>query len=344
MHSTTSTAVPLNKPHSCPCPCTLHSLSSQCSSTPRQVPRKVPPDRGVKLIQRSKLSLDVASVDALTPSAIVHTTRGNKIRTIAKRFCFRFFLESRKASETFRKWPNQNPNSKQRLRFETMRRGSNIWISSKWRRSTSSSASQPSTNTPRKTPAVEGTVKTVIGPVYEKFHDVPIELLKFVDRKVEESINELDRHVPSLLKRASSQAFTAAQKAPELARAVASEVQRTGVVDTAKNITKTVYVKYEPTAKELYWQYEPVAEHYAVSAWRSLNRLPLFPQVAEIVVPTAAYWTEKYNQAVCCMAEKGYTVSTYLPLIPTERIVKVFEGAEPGPTVSTDGEAAAVAH
>lgn len=31
---------------------------------------------------------------------------------------------------------------------------------------------------------VEATVKTVIGPVYDKFHDVPFELLKFVDRKV----------------------------------------------------------------------------------------------------------------------------------------------------------------
>ena len=31
---------------------------------------------------------------------------------------------------------------------------------------------------------VEGTVKTVIGPVYQKFHDIPLELLKFVDRKV----------------------------------------------------------------------------------------------------------------------------------------------------------------
>lgn len=31
---------------------------------------------------------------------------------------------------------------------------------------------------------VEGTVKTVIGPVYDKFHDVPFELLKFIDRKV----------------------------------------------------------------------------------------------------------------------------------------------------------------
>lgn len=31
---------------------------------------------------------------------------------------------------------------------------------------------------------VEGTVKTVVGPVYNKLHYVPIELLKFVDRKV----------------------------------------------------------------------------------------------------------------------------------------------------------------
>ncbi|KAE9460496.1 hypothetical protein C3L33_07607, partial [Rhododendron williamsianum] len=134
---------------------------------------------------------------------------------------------------------------------------------------------------------VEGTVKTVIGPVYEKFHDVPFELLKFVDHKVDESMNELERHLPNLVKQASCQALSAAQKAPEVARAVASEVQRSGVVDTASNVAKTVYVKYEPTAKELYTKYEPVAEQYAVSAWRGLNQLPLFPQVAGIVVPTA---------------------------------------------------------
>lgn len=31
---------------------------------------------------------------------------------------------------------------------------------------------------------VEGTVKTVVRPVYNRFHDIPLELLKFVDRKV----------------------------------------------------------------------------------------------------------------------------------------------------------------
>ncbi|KAK3007854.1 hypothetical protein RJ639_014583 [Escallonia herrerae] len=191
---------------------------------------------------------------------------------------------------------------------------------------------------------VEGTVKTVIGPVYEKFRDVPFELLKFVDRKVDESMNELDRHVPLLVKQASSRALLAAQKAPEVARAVASEVQRAGVVDTAANIAKDVCTKYEPAAKELYYRYEPVAEQYAVSTWRSLNRLPLFPQVANIAVPTAAYWSEKYNQAVICTAERGYTVSYYLPLVPLEKIAKLFEGAGNGPTVSTNGEAVTMAH
>ena len=28
---------------------------------------------------------------------------------------------------------------------------------------------------------IEGTVKNVVGPVYDRFHDVPLELLKFVD-------------------------------------------------------------------------------------------------------------------------------------------------------------------
>lgn len=32
--------------------------------------------------------------------------------------------------------------------------------------------------------SVEGAVKTVVGPVYEKYHDFPVELLKYMDQKV----------------------------------------------------------------------------------------------------------------------------------------------------------------
>ncbi|MQL90402.1 hypothetical protein Taro_023003 [Colocasia esculenta] len=182
---------------------------------------------------------------------------------------------------------------------------------------------------------VEGIVRSVISPVYDKFHDVPYELLKFVDRKVDESLSELDRRLPSAVKEASSQAYTAAQRAPEVARSVAGEVQRAGVVGTAVDLAKGVATRCKPTAKQLYARYEPVAEQYAAATWRALNRLPLFPQAAHVVVPTAAHLSGKYNSAVCYGAEKGYAVAAYLPLVPTERIAKVFG--------SDGGEAAAAA-
>ncbi|KAL5701243.1 hypothetical protein ACHQM5_026603 [Ranunculus cassubicifolius] len=164
---------------------------------------------------------------------------------------------------------------------------------------------------------IEGTVKTVVGPVYDKYHDVPIDLLKFVDHKVDASVIAVENHVPSVVKAASNKAISAAQKAPEVARAVASEVQREGLVGSAKG-----------AAKNAYDTYEPVAEVYAVSAWKKLNTLPLFPKVAHVVVPTANYTAEKYNDAVNYTAEKGYTVSSYLPLVPTKKIAQVFGGQE----------------
>ncbi|KAL4556275.1 hypothetical protein LXL04_038922 [Taraxacum kok-saghyz] len=149
---------------------------------------------------------------------------------------------------------------------------------------------------------IEGTLKTVVGPAYDKFYDVPVEVLKFVDRKVDESVTIFDSRVPPLLK----------------------EVKTAGMMETASGLAKTAYTKIEPAAKGLYVKYEPVAEQYAASAWHSLNQLPLFLKVAKVVVPTAAYYSEKYNQTVQQSAEKGYKVSSYLPLVPTERIAKVF--------------------
>ncbi|KAI9080298.1 hypothetical protein K1719_037692 [Acacia pycnantha] len=182
---------------------------------------------------------------------------------------------------------------------------------------------------------IEGTVKTVVGPIHEKFRHVPFKLLSFADRQVDKSVIEVERHLPSSLRQASSHAINVAQKAPDVARAIVSEIRRDGVLDATKSITKNVYTKYEPSAKELYSKYEPVAEHYAISTWRKLNRLPLFPQAAELVIPTAAYWSEKYNRGISYMASRNYTAAAYLPLIPKDRIAKIFEES---PSVSANGE------
>ncbi|XP_019067023.1 stress-related protein isoform X2 [Solanum lycopersicum] len=160
---------------------------------------------------------------------------------------------------------------------------------------------------------VEGTVKTVVGPVYDKYHDVPVEVLKFVDRKVDQSVRTIETRVPPMVK-----------QAPAAARSVAADVKSAGVMGAASGLAKTVYAKYEPTAKGLYTKYEPMAEQYAASAWLSLNKFPIVPKVTQAVVPTAAYYSEKYNVMVQQTAEKGYKVASYLPLVPTEKIAKVF--------------------
>ncbi|CAN6331436.1 unnamed protein product [Urochloa humidicola] len=160
---------------------------------------------------------------------------------------------------------------------------------------------------------VEGTVKAVVGPVYDRFHAVPLDLLKFLDRKVGESVEEIDRRVPPVVK-----------EAPTLARSAAKEVRQAGLVGTATGLAKSAIARAEPKAWELYTRYEPVAERRAAEAWVALNRLPLVPSVTRAVLPTAAQLSAKYNSAVLDGAKRGNTVANYLPLVPTERLAKVF--------------------
>jgi hypothetical protein len=162
---------------------------------------------------------------------------------------------------------------------------------------------------------VEGTVKAVVAPVYDRFHCVPLDLLKFLDRKVGESVEELDRRVPPVVK-----------EAPTLARSAAAEVRQAGLVGTATGLAKSAMARAEPKARELYTRYEPVAECRAAEAWVALNRLPMVPTVTRAVLPTAAQLSARYNSAVLDGTKRGNTVATYLPLVPTERIARVFGG------------------
>ena len=155
--------------------------------------------------------------------------------------------------------------------------------------------------------------------------------------QVDDAVQELGRHLPPAVKSASAQACHAVHAVPELAREIADGARRSGVKGVAKDVygmvqpvAKGLYVRCEPVAKDLYVRYEPAAEHLAVSAWRSLNGLPVFPQVAHIVVPTAAYWCEKYNRVISFAAGRGFPGARFLPGIPIERIAKAFGPSSAG--------------
>ena len=138
-------------------------------------------------------------------------------------------------------------------------------------------------------------------------------------------MHELDKHLPGALKAASAQAYAVARGIPEVARELAAEAQQSGV----KGAAKDVYGRVEPVARDLYVRYEPAAEHLAVSTWRSLNGLPVFPHIAHIVVPAACYCAARYNKVVAAAGRQGYTGARYLPTVPTERIAKVFASSSP---------------
>ncbi|OIV93196.1 hypothetical protein TanjilG_24411 [Lupinus angustifolius] len=138
---------------------------------------------------------------------------------------------------------------------------------------------------------VEETVKSVIGRVYDKFHLVPDEILRYADHKVHDSV-------------------TAVHGVPVAERTTVSEILKT-VYSKYEPETEKLYERYEPMAKELYERYEPKVEQCAVSAWWRLTGLPLFPTVVDVVLHKVAYCTEKYNKTIVSAAERGCAISVF---------------------------------
>ncbi|KAI3983465.1 hypothetical protein MKX01_038885 [Papaver californicum] len=99
------------------------------------------------------------------------------------------------------------------------------------------------------------------------------------------------------------------QKALGVTSSLASKAQTRGVsADACSAITKSRECLTEQTVK----------------AWWSLNRLQPFRMVAQVTVPRAAQLLEKYNDVVTSTSQKGYTLSSYLPLVPLDKIAETF--------------------
>ena len=160
---------------------------------------------------------------------------------------------------------------------------------------------------------VEETVTTVVGPVYNKFKGVPDDVLVFVDNKVDEATHKFNEHAPPFAKQLADQAKILIQKVTQEAGNVLSEGQSKGPRAAAN------YVATES---------KNVLLINSVKLWTGLNKFPPFHAVAEMAIPTAAYWSEKYNHVIKVMTEKGYSFVGYLPLIPIDKLSKAFRRGE----------------
>lgn len=157
---------------------------------------------------------------------------------------------------------------------------------------------------------VEGAVTTVVTPVYDNFKDVPDHLLAFLDEKVGVLSAKFDEHAPPLAKQVVTQAHAMIDQTTQLAKEVVHQAQVGGPVAAAQ------YAANESKELVLY---------QSVKIWSKLDKFPPIHLVAEMTVPTATYWSEKYNKLITEMRGKGYAVFSYVPLVPIDEISKAFK-------------------
>lgn len=164
---------------------------------------------------------------------------------------------------------------------------------------------------------VENAVTTVVMPVYERLKGVPDEVLVFLDKKVDDGTAKFDEHAPPLVKKVVSKAQSMFQKASEVAQDLFKDVQVAGP-------RAAIYHAGE-LSKQL-------ATSQVAVLWYHVNHCPPLHGIAQMAAPTAALWSEKYNQLVADLKEKGYSIVSYIPLIPVEEISKAYKQVESAAT------------
>jgi len=157
---------------------------------------------------------------------------------------------------------------------------------------------------------VEGTVKTVVGPVYQKVEGKPYQILVYVDSKVDETLAYVDSILPKYVKEKSYQALDVAKQAPDAARGLVADVQSRGVYSTASSYNE---------------RYEPVAEQLTYEAWQKILTVPYVPQAVHVAAPAAKFGALQYNSLARGLKRQNLPLVNYIPLVPIERIEEALK-------------------
>lgn len=130
---------------------------------------------------------------------------------------------------------------------------------------------------------------------------------------MDDATKQFDENAPIFVKQVASQAKGLIQEATNKAEKVVSEAQSGGAKAAAN------YVATES---------KQIVLNGSVKLWTSLNHYTPFHAVAELAIPTAAHWSEKYNHVVKNLNGNGYAAFGYFPLIPIDDIAKAFKQGE----------------
>ncbi|KAH9624146.1 hypothetical protein KSS87_012811 [Heliosperma pusillum] len=139
---------------------------------------------------------------------------------------------------------------------------------------------------------------------------------------------KFDEHAPPLVKQVYTQVHGLVEKTAEVTKELVHHVQVGGPLEAARYAAK---------------ESQEVVLEQSVKIWSKLDQLPPFHTVAEMTVPTATHFSEKYNKVISDLRDKGYTVFGYVPLVPIDEIAKAFKqgkAANEGETRTAEVEVA----
>ncbi|KAK9707573.1 hypothetical protein RND81_07G205900 [Saponaria officinalis] len=162
--------------------------------------------------------------------------------------------------------------------------------------------------------SVEAAVTALISPVFNKFKIVPHHLLVFLDHQVDVAMVKFDERAPALMKKVASEVHGVVESTAQVSKELLHQAQTGGPLSAAR------YAVNETKHTVL---------HQSVKVWSKLDKLAPFHAVAEMTVPTAAHFSNKYNKLISDLRAKGYAVFSYVPLVPIDEIAKAFKQTKP---------------
>ena len=124
---------------------------------------------------------------------------------------------------------------------------------------------------------------------------------------MDDAVGAIDGVVPQSIKDKSFQAYGIAKQVPEAVKSVVLDLQKNGLVETAKSYYAT---------------YEPVAEELTFTAWKQFLKLPYAPQAVHFAAPPTLFCAEKFNQIVEGLKSNHVPLSGYIPTLPVDKLEK----------------------
>jgi hypothetical protein len=154
---------------------------------------------------------------------------------------------------------------------------------------------------------VEGSVKTIVGPVYTKYGPYGPHLLKYADDKVGEILKVVDEVVPPSVKTNSNKALDFVKSVPQGTSMLLEEVKTKGLTNTTQ---------------EYYTKYEPKVVHAVDSSWKAILMLPLAPQLVKVLLPSFVFLIFLYNATVAQLKQWGLPATSLLVTVDVQNVQK----------------------